>query len=317
MKAILVEEFGTAAVLKMTERPVPQLNDNQLLIEQFATSINPSDWKKRGGEWGGKLPFIPGNDAAGIIRKVGPAVTSFKPGDRVMANASAAYAEYAVARESVTGLLPETIPFTEAAGFPLAGQTAYQALVEIGKLQKGESVLIHAGAGGVGTLAIQTAKLIGAEVITTTSKENEMFLYALGADEVIDYRGKKFEEEMAPVDLVLDPIGGNVQKRSMKVLKNGGRLVTLAGLQEEVVENNKEEQRFQLYDFSMKPNAKGMIFLARYLKEGKLRTFVQEIFPFTEVAIQQAQKLSEQGHVRGKLVIEIKEETIHLLERPS
>ena len=305
MQAIVVEEFGDASRLKMQETPIPEIKDNQLLIEQYATSINPSDWKKRKGLFNGKTPFIPGGDAAGIVAKVGNKVTKFKPGDRVMANALGTYAEYVVAREAVTARIPDTIPFTEAAGLPLAGQTAYQALFSVGRLKVGEKVLIHGGAGGVGTLAIQMAKSKGASIITTASKTNEMFLYSLGADEVIDYHQKDFEKEVSGIDMVLDSIGRSVQEKNFHVLKKGGRLISLAGQPDE---KKAEEYKITAYSIGMKPTAEGMSYLASELAQYKLRAFVSRVFPFTELATQEAQTISEEGHVRGKLIIEIKKE---------
>lgn len=305
MRAIVVENFGDVNELKLKEASVPEPKSHQVLIEQYATSVNPSDLKKRKGLWKGKLPFIPGGDAAGVVRKVGEKVTKFKPGDRVMANAAATYAEYVVARESVVGHIPETIPFTEAAGLPLAGQTAYQAVVKVGRVKKGEKILIHAGAGGVGTLAIQMAKNIGAEVITTASGENEMFLYSMGVDQVINYQKTSFEKEVGEIDFVLDTIGGETQKKSLQVLRKGGRLVTLA---EAPQDDWLKTAQVEGEAISMKPSEEGMAYLEKNLSSFNLRTFVQEIYPFTELGVQQAHKISEQGHVRGKLIVEIKQE---------
>lgn len=307
MQAIIVEKFGEVEELKMKEISIPLLKENEVLIEQYATSINPSDWKKRKGLWGGKTPYVPGGDAAGIIVQIGDKVSKYKIGDRVIANAKGTYAEYAIARESLTGEIPESIPFTEAAGLPLAGQTAYQALLKEGNLKKNEKVLIHAGAGGVGTLAIQMAKSKGAEIVTTASESNKMFLYSLGADQVIDYKNElnTLKELEQYFDLILDPIGGETQKLSFPLLKKGGRLISLAG---EI--DSEEEKRAQIIGsaLSMRPSMEGMTYLSESLKSSTLRTFVEEIFPFTELGIQQGHKLSEQGHVRGKLVIKIKDE---------
>lgn len=310
MKAIVVENFGEVDVLQLSDWPKPQIKEHEVLIEQFATSINPSDWKKRQGIFGGKLPYIPGNDGAGMVCQIGSAVTELKPGDRVMANAAGTYSEYATAKASLTTRIPDTIPFTEAAGVPLAGQTAYQALVEVGQLEAGQKVCILGGSGGVGTLAIQIAKYIGAEIIATGSKANEMFLYSLGVDEVVDYQAEDLSQKTSNVDLVLDAIGGKSQIQSMSLLKKGGRLVTLAQLDKEAVSRHSD---ITAVAFSMKPKTEGMEFLGKMLSEGHLRTFVQEVFPFTENGIRQAQTISQQGHVRGKLVVEIKKETENLL----
>lgn len=305
MQAIVVNEFGSVSQLKMQETPLPDIKETQLLIEQYATSINPSDYKKRKGLWGGKLPYIPGGDAAGIVVKIGEKVTNFQIGDRVMANATGTYAQFAVAREAVTVKIPDTIPFTEAAGLPLAGQAAYQALFSVGKLQQGEKVLIQAGAGGVGSLAIQMAKDKKAVVVTTASKENEMFLYSLGAETVIDYHQERLEEKTSDIDLVVDSIGGKTQKECLRVLKKGGRLISLAGQPDEEMARQAGVKAFEL---SMKPSSEGMAYLGAQLDEYKLRSFVHQVFPFTELGIQEAQTISESGHVRGKIIVVIKEE---------
>ncbi len=305
MHAIVVEEFGDVSQMKMHQVPVPEIKETQVLIEQYATSVNPSDWKKRKGYFNGKTPFIPGGDAAGIVSKVGEKVTKFKVGDRVMANAAHTYAEFAVAREAVTAHIPDTIPFTEAVGLPLAGQAAYQALFSVGKLKPGERVLIHGGAGGVGILAIQMAKSKGASIVTTASKHNEMFLYSLGVDTVIDYRNEDFEKKVADMDLVLDSVGGSVQEKSMYVLKKGGRLVSLAGTPEE---EKVQSAGIRGYGVNMRPTAEGMGYLGTELAAYRLRTFISQVFPFTEQGVQEAHTLSERGHVRGKLIIEIQKE---------
>lgn len=303
MKTIAIKEFGSADQLKELELKKPSIKDNQVLIEVHAFSINPVDWKRRSGKSGGKLPLVLGGDVAGVISEVGAAVTNFQPGDRVFANASKTYAEFTRARAEVTAKIPANLSFTEAASIPLAGQTAWEALVDTGQLKEGEKVLIHAGAGGVGSLAIQIAKHFGAVVASTASEKNKDFLLSLGVDRFIDYKKEDFEQVLDKMDLVLDPLGGETQEKSLRVLKKGGRLVSLA---QEPHEAKLNELGVSGTVISMSPTGDRLQKLTALLANGELKPMVTQTYPFTEEGVRKAHEQIESGHTRGKIVIEVK-----------
>jgi len=302
MKAIAIEAFGSAEQLKEVEMAKPSIKEHQVLIEVHAFSINAIDWKRRSGKMGGKLPLVLGGDVAGIISEVGAMVTDLKPGDRVFANAARTYAEFTKARAEVTAKIPDNLSFEEAASIPLTGQTAWEALVEQGQLQAGEKVLIHAGAGGVGSLAIQIAKHFNAYVAATASEKNQEFLTSLGVDRFIDYRNEDFEHVLTDFDLVLDPIGGKTQEKSFSVLKKGGRLISL-------VQEPDQEKAASLgitgTYFSMSPTGERLQKLAQLLAYEAIKPIVTQTYTFTQEDLRKAHKQIETGHTRGKIVIKV------------
>lgn len=303
MKAIVVEKFGGVEELKMQEVEQPTLKEDRVLIEVYATSVNPSDSKKRKGLFGGKLPMVLGGDIAGIVKEVGEKVTTLKVGDRVMANGVKTYAEYALAREEVTVKLPEHVSLEEAAAIPLAGQTAWQTLIDLGHVKDGDRVLIHAGAGGVGTLAIQIAKAKGAWIAATASKENQEYLTSLGVNRPIDYKSEDFTEVVEGIDFVLDPVGGKVQEDSFSVLRKGGTLVSIA---EEPDEEKAAEMGITARWFSMRPTKEALVGLNELLTKKELKPILAKEYAFTEEDLREAHKEIEIGHGRGKLVIRVK-----------
>lgn len=235
MKAIIVASFGGPEVMQYTDVDIPVISDNQVLIRIVATSVNFADIKSRYGKKGNKaLPFIPGIDAAGIVERVGSQVKNLHPGQRVIAfPQNGSYAEYVVANENLTFALPDEVDFQIAAACPIVSFTSYNLLVNIARLQQGESVLIHAAAGGIGTTAIQLAKLLGAgKVIGTVGSEakKEIALDA-GADYVICHQDEDFVEKVNEltdgegVNIILDSISGTVSERSLQCLAYYGRLV--------------------------------------------------------------------------------------------
>lgn len=304
MKAILIEEYGGVEQLKLKEVPEPDLKPDRMLVEVYATSVNPSDTKKRKGLFGGKLPMIVGGDVAGKVIEVGSEITEFKVGDRVMANGAKTYAEIVSVRPDRAVKLDGSIPFEEAAAVPLTGQTAYEALITRGQIRSGQRVLIHAGSGGVGTLAVQIAKIKGAWVASTASGSNQELLKSLGVDRPIDYEEEAFEEVLDDIDLVLDTLGGKNLEKSLSLIKNKGKLLSIAGDPSDIVDTDEE------YDadyFSMKPTKEALVQLNEWLTRKKLTPVVSEVFPFTEEAVQDAHRKSEEGHVRGKLIIKMKD----------
>ena len=213
MKALVIHSFGGPEVLKYEEVPRPEPKDDQVLVRVVAAAVNPVDTAVRQGylrqRTGEKFPMIIGYDIAGVVEKAGAKVTKLKPGDAVYAYltlAGGGYAEYAVASEKEAARKPKALTFEEAAAVPLAGETAWQALIDTAKLQSGQTVLIHGGSGGVGSLAVQIAKARGAKVIATASTANQETLKQLGVDQAIDYTRTKFEEQVKDVDVVLDSV---------------------------------------------------------------------------------------------------------------
>lgn len=304
MKSIVVEEFGGVEQLKMKEVDIPVVTEGKILIEVYATSVNPVDIKRRKGAFGGKLPMILGADIAGVVKKVGAGVKGFKVGDRVMSNGGKTYSEYAVAKEESTVKLSEKTHFDEAAAIPLAGQTAWQALIDLGKVKNGDRILIHAGAGGVGTLAIQIAKDKGAWIAATGSSGNQEFLVSLGVNRPINYENENFEEVLENIDFVLDPLGGEIQEKSLHVLRENGVLVSIA---EEPDVKKAAKLGVTAKWFSVRPTKMALEALNEMLNKRILKPIVSQVFPFTEENVRKAHELSEMGHVRGKLIIRMKE----------
>lgn len=304
MKAIVIEEFGGVEKLQMKEVDEPIATEGKLLIEVYATSVNPVDIKRRKGTFGGKRPMILGADIAGVVKKVGSGVKRFKVGDRVMSNGGKTYAEYAVAKEENTVKLSENVLFDEAAAIPLAGQTAWQALIDLGKVKNGDRVLIHAGAGGVGTLAIQIAKDKGAWIAATGSSKNQEFLVSLGVNRPINYENEEFEEILNNIDFVLDPLGGEIQEKSLQVLRKNGVLISIA---EEPDVKKAAQVGVTAKWFSVRPTRTVLDTLNQMLKRRTVKPIVSQVFPFTEENVRKAHELSETGHVRGKLIIRMKD----------
>ncbi|HSO58597.1 MAG TPA: NADP-dependent oxidoreductase [Paenisporosarcina sp.] len=311
MKAIVIDQYGEKEVLQEREIAQPIIQDDQVLLEIHATSINPIDWKLRAGYLKEMLPFefpiILGWDAAGIIAEKGKNVSNFEVGDRVFTRPATTrqgtYAEYVAVEENLLAHMPSSMSFEDAAAIPLAGLTAWQCLVDFSGIKKDDKVLIHAGAGGVGTFAIQIAKSFGAYVATTASGENVEFLKSLGADVVINYKEEEFSEILTDFDIVLDSMGGDIQSNSYKVLKPNGKLVSIAQPPSE-----EEAQRHQVTAgfVWLEPKGEQLQHLADMYESGKLKVVIAESFDFNEKGLKEAHALSETHHARGKIVIQIK-----------
>jgi NADPH:quinone reductase-like Zn-dependent oxidoreductase len=308
MKAIRIHEFGGPEVLKLEEVPRPEPGADEVLIKVFATSVNPVDWKIRKGlrkeKFPTNFPLIPGVDVSGEIEEVGSDIKIFRKGDEVYSRPdptrNGTYAEYVVVKADQVGLKPKSIGHEKAAAVPLTGLTAWQGLFDHGLLQRGQKVLIHAASGGVGTFAVQFAKWKGAYVIGTTSAENIDFVKQLGADEVIDYKKEKFEDRLKDIDLVFDTIGGDTQKRSLKVLKNNGRLITT------LKPENQEEAKaknIHIEGYMAQSYPGELEQIAQLIDSGKVKPVIAVIMPLEQAA--EAQKLSEEGHTRGKIVLKV------------
>jgi NADPH:quinone reductase-like Zn-dependent oxidoreductase len=282
--------------------------DKEVLVRVHAAGINPVDWKIREGHLKEMLhhtlPLVLGWDVSGVVESLGSAVTRFKVGDEVFSrpdiSRDGAYAEFIVIKESEVALKPHSIDHIHAAALPLAGLTAWQSLFDAGGLAAGQRVLIHAAAGGVGSLAVQLAKWKGAWVIGTASERNHDFLRQLGVDQPVDYETVRFEEAVQPVDVVFDTMGGEVQARSWKVLKRGGILVSIVSppSAESAVANGVR----QAFVFTQ-PNAAQLAEIAKLVAAEKLKAIVETVLPLSDAT--RGQELSERGHTRGKIVLRV------------
>ena len=310
MKAIIIDQFGGKEQLKEATLPKPIPGENQVIVKLVATSINPIDWKLREGYLKAMLPFefpiILGWDAAGVIESVGEMVADFKVGDRVFARPETTnrgtYAEYTAIDSPLLAKIPNNISFEEAACVPLAGLTAWQCLFDFGKVKKDDKVLIHAGAGGVGTFAIQLAKNAGAYVATTCGTHNVDLLKSLGADEVIDYKKQEFDTILSNYDFVLDSLGGESQYKCFSILKEGGKIASI------VSEPNKEMAAAKNIKAGLVwliPNGEQLKGMAKLLEQNKLKVIIGHTFPLSEEGVKEAHALSESHHAKGKIVIQI------------
>lgn len=308
MKAVVINEYGNVDKLQMDNIAIPEISEDEVLVEVKATSINPIDWKLREGYLAKaiplKFPIVLGWDVSGIITRVGQKVKEFKTGDKVLARPDltnrGTYAEYTAVKEDKLALLPENVSFEEAAALPLAGMTAWQGIYEALEVKPGQKVLMQGGAGGVGIIAIQLLKHIGAEVYTTASAKNEEFLKSLGAKEVIDYHDTDFSQVLSDVDAVFDTIGGDTLAKSYSVLKKGGRLVTIAGDIDEDLAKSKDITANSLW---LRPNGKQLTELVNLVSEGVVKVIIDSTHPFTEEGVKAAQNVSESHHAKGKIVI--------------
>jgi len=304
MKAIRIHEFGGPEVLKYEEVPEPQPGPGEIRIRIIAAGVNPIDWKIRRGLMG-KMPFpmTMGLDIAGVVDAQGQEAASFQPGEEVFAKVSigqGGYAEYTVVNSAQVARKPKSIGFIESAAIPTAGLAAWQSLFDIAGLEKGQSVLIHGAAGGVGSFAVQFAKWKGAHVIGTASEKNEQFLKSIGADEFIDYKKQRFEDVAGKVDVVLDTVGGDTFERSWGVLKPGGFLVsTVAGIPEGL----PEKYGVRAQTLMTRADGGELAQIAAVIDEQPVKPVVTTVLPLSEA--QKAHEMSESRHTRGKIVLRV------------
>ncbi|WP_243286720.1 NADP-dependent oxidoreductase [Geothrix terrae] len=332
MKAFFINRYGKSDVLRLGELPEPTLRDDDVLVQIHAAGVNPVDNKIRAGEFKlllpYKMPLILGTDLAGVVVRVGPRVRRFKAGDEVYARPDddriGAFAEFIAIKEDSLALKPANLSMEEAASIPLVTLTAWQTLVEKGGLKKGQKVLIHAGSGGVGTIAIQLAKYFGATVATTASEANADMLKDLGADIVIDYKKDDFSTKLKGYDLVLDTQGGDTLKRSLSVLKPGGKLIGIAGPPDPDFAKLRGMNGFlslvmRLLSYGIRKAARrsGASYsfhfmtasgqqlgeITRLIEAGHIRPVIDRVFPFEET--RQALGYVETGRAKGKVVVKV------------
>lgn len=315
MKAILLEGFGGIEKLKLTNIPTPIPADDEILIKIKCAGVNPVDWKIRAGYLKERipheLPIIPGWDATGVVSAVGKKVSKFKVGDEVFAYCRkpivkwGTYAEYVCVQADNAAFKPKNISFAQAASIPLAGLTAWQSLIDVGKLEAGQTVLIHAGAGGVGSLAIQIAKNAGATVYTTASQKNQDYVKSLGADGIIDYQKDNFVEKISEwnpdgIDIVFDTLGGGTYTTSFEVLKPKGCIVSILEQPNEILSSQYKVNAYYVF---VSPNGKELQQIADAISKGKIKP--PEILQMPLNQAGEAQEQVRTGHIRGKIVLAI------------
>ena len=308
MKAVRIHAYGDVSSLNYEDVAVPEPGANEVRIQVHAAAVNPVDWKIRAGYLAAMLPHqMPltlGWDVSGVVDHIGAGVTHVSVGDAVYSRPDIArngsYAEYMVVRAAEVAAKPASLSHNEAAAVPLAGLTAWQALFDHAQLKAGERVLIHAGAGGVGSFAIQFAKWAGAHVIATASAGNEALVRDLGADEFVDYRTQRFEEVLAKVDVVLDTIGGDTQTRSIQLLNSGGRLISVTGAPDaDALAAVGATGNL----FMVQPSSEGLTRIAHLIDGGTVRVLIDSVFALADA--QAAHTRSETGRAKGKIVLEV------------
>ncbi|WP_322749852.1 MULTISPECIES: NADP-dependent oxidoreductase [unclassified Frankia] len=334
MKAFVVERYGGADTVRAGDVPDPQVGDHDVLVRIHAASVNPLDLKIRNGDLKvilpHRAPFVLGNDLAGTVVAVGARVTRFAVGDEVYAhpdqNRTGTFAELIAIHQDDVATKPTTLTMEEAASIPLVGLTAWQALVELADLRPGQKILIHAGAGGVGTIAIQLAKHLGASVATTASATKTDLVKDLGADVVIDYQKQAFETNLHDYDVVLDTVGGETLDRSLQVLKPGGTVISVAGPPDPTYARElganpvirlaiaalsfrirRRARRHQVtYSFLfVKASGDQLRELTALIDAGIIRPVVDRVFDFEQT--REALAHLEQGRTRaGKVVVRMK-----------
>ena len=309
MSVVQIHQYGDPSVLKVEEVTCPEPKAGEVLIRVHAAGINPVDWKTRKGAGIAGLigdnpfPLILGWDISGTVGAIGAGGEAFTIGDEVYGmvgfpRLGKAYAEYVSVPINEVVRKPTNYSHSEAAGVPLVALTAWQALFEAAQLQAGQTILIHAAAGGVGHVAVQLAKWKGARVMATASEKNHAYLHNLGVDTVIDYTKQAFEQVISGVDVVLDTLGGDVQERSFQVLKRGGKLVSIVG--------GPSQEMAQQYGVTghwvfVRIAKEQLEQITRLIEEGLLRITISQTLPLVEA--QKAHELSEAHHTRGKIVL--------------
>lgn len=333
MKAFVLERYGKKRQLMSADMAMPELRDDEVLVQVHAAGVNPLDSKLRDGEFKlilpYRLPLIMGHDVAGVVVKVGRRVQRFNVDDEVYARADdfriGTFAEYVPVKESSLAIKPKGLTMEEAASVPLVALTAWQALVEIAHLKKGQKVFIQAGSGGVGTFAIQLAKHLGATVATTTSTANAALVKRLGADVVIDYKTQDFEDHLQDYDVVLNSQDGKTLEKSLRVLKTGGKLISISGPPDPKVGKDlgasafvklvtrllssgirrRAKNRGVTYSFLfMKANGGQLREISRLFDAGVIRPVVDRVFPFDST--NEAMTYVATGRGKGKVVVKVR-----------
>lgn len=300
MKAVEVRASGA---LTVETRPVPRPGPGEVLIKVRAAGVNPVDWKSARR----RLGMVPGTDVSGTIDTLGEGVAGWKVGEPVLGFAlqSGSYAEYAVIPVDSLARKPKSLTFEQAAGVPIAGETAYRSLHETAKIDKGQTILIHGAAGGVGSSAVQIARAAGARVIGTASADHQEFLRSLGVEQPIDYRNQRFEDVVKDVDLVLNTADADTTARSIGVVKKGGMLVSIVGTPNAAACAAAGIRCARLSRDNGPSNAEVLARVMELADRGKYKVYVDEVFSLADAG--KAWEKSRAGHARGKLIIRVSE----------
>jgi len=307
VKAIRTHGRGGPEQLFLEDAPLPEVRRGEVLVRVRATGITPMeltwDVSYQYADGTPRIPGIPGHEVSGVVERMAPDVTDFQPGDEVYGLVDfphdGAAAEFAAVRAANLALKPLSIPHEQAAALPLSALTAWQALFEHARLNVGQSVLIHGGAGGVGSMAVQLARWRGSRVLATASASDAELVRSLGADEVIDYRTTRFEERLRDIDVVLDTIGGETLERSWRVLRKGGVLVTLVSpIPPGVAEQHGVRGMF----FIVSGNREQLDQITGLVNAGKLTPVVSEVLPLARA--REAFEHGAAGHAPGKIVLQ-------------
>lgn len=308
MKAAVVHEYGGPEVFKYEDAPRPEPAEDEVLVRVIAAGVNPVDALVRQGMLAkrglDKRPTIIGYDIAGVVEKAGAKITKFKPGNAVYAylpvTRGGGYAEFAIAKEDEMSIKPKNIDFEKAAAIPLAATTAWQALIDTARIDRGQTVLIHGGSGGVGSFAVQIAKARGAKVIATASTTNQPLLRNLGVDQPIDYTTTKFEDVVKNVDVVLNCVRGDTLPPSYGVVKKGGVIVSITS-DPDAAECARHDVRCSL--LRAHPDATVLQDLTKLIEDSKITPIVSHTFALSDIA--RAHQQIETHHTAGKIVLRI------------
>ncbi|WP_328315740.1 NADP-dependent oxidoreductase [Streptomyces sp. NBC_00388] len=313
MRAVTIKEFGGPDVLTVGRVARPEPLPTEVLVRVHAAGINPVDWKTRAGQGMAglqTLPLILGWDVSGVVEEVGFGVTTLAPGDEVYAmpwfpRPAGAYAEYVTAPSRQFARKPASLSHIEAAALPLAALTAWQALVDTARVSSGQRVLVHAAAGGVGHLAVQIAKHLGAEVIATAREPRHGWLKELGADQTIDYTRQRFEEAVGEVDVVIDLIGtaDSTDVRSVSATRPGGLVISVPGGVSDALSAAAGQAGVRTSPLLVEPDASALKSIADLVDSGAVRVEVERSFALERAS--EAHRLGEANRTRGKLVLEV------------
>jgi len=333
MKALVLNRYGKSDQTAFADMPRPKLKPDEILVRVHAAGLNPIDNAIPKGTFKPilrfQLPATMGSDLAGVVVEAGSRVTRFKPGDAVFASifdlGTGAFAEFAVVPEHAAALKPANLDFVQAASIPMVGLTSWQALKERAHLKPGQKVFIPAGAGGIGTFAIQLAKHLGAKVGTTTSTDNVDLVRSLGADEVIDYKKHEFENVLRDYDAVLGTVRGDAIEKSLRILKSGGVVVSLIGPPDAAFARARGMNFFMMFVFGLlsrkiirharkrcieysflfvHPDGRQLAEIGELVKAGRIRPVIDKVFPFDQT--KDALAYLEKGRAKGKVVVQIR-----------
>jgi len=303
IQAIQAHDYGGPEVLVLEQAPRPEPNADQVLIRLKAAGVNPADWKYRAGLYKQfmplQFPWTPGMEGSGIVSAVGANVTTFKKGDEVYGIVAGGYAEYALALASDMQPKPASLTFEEAASLPVGVLTAWGAVIDTANAQTGQRVLVHGAAGGVGAYAVQLAKWKGAHVTGTASADNLKFVRSLGADNVIDYNATRFETVVSDMNVVIDTVGGDLPERSFQVIRPGGIFVTVAA---RLTEDAGKAQNIRAVN-ARRASTDKLKQISELVEAKQLKPAPGALFPLAEA--HQAQELSQTGHGRGRIILQI------------